>query len=297
MTQKDDSEVVFRDLLDSLLKAKWLVLSLTAIGMLIGAGIVWFVPRKYEASIMVFPASSDSSNGLGGGLSSLASQFTGLAALAGVSTQTDAKKAEALAVLPSEQLTELYIRQNDLLPILYPKKWDGASKRWKNPGSDGVPTPWKANILFRKSIRTISTDTKNGMVTMRITWTDPVTAAKWANGLVKLENDYLRGKAIREAETNIAYLTEEAAKTDILGIRQAIYSILESELSKEMIARGNEEYALKVVDPAFVPERPSFPIPALWIIVGGLLGLCVAIFISFVHTEDRLENEPKPDRQ
>lgn len=296
MTQKDDSEVVFRDLLDSLLKAKWLVLSLTAIGMLIGAGIVWFVPRKYEASIMVFPASSDSSNGLGGGLSSLTSQFSGLAALAGVSTQTDSKKAEALAVLPSEQLTELYIRQNDLLPILYPGKWDNASKRWKNPGSDGVPTPWKANILFRKSIRTISTDTKTGMVTMLITWTDPVTAAKWANGLVKLENDYLREKAIREAETNIAYLTAEAAKTDILGIRQAIYSILENELSKEMIARGAEEYALKVVDPAFVPERPSFPIPALWIIVGGLLGLFVAIFISFVHREDRLAGEPQPRR-
>jgi uncharacterized protein involved in exopolysaccharide biosynthesis len=287
MNDSADAEVVFQDLLDALRQSLWLIASLTALGALIAAGIVWLVPKQYEASTVVFATSSDSTNGLAGGLSSLASQFSGLAALAGATPQTDSKKAEAIAVLQSEQLTELYISENNLLPILYAKKWDAVNKRWKKADSDGVPTLWQANLRFRKSIRTINTDTKNGMLTLNITWTDAATAAKWANGIIKLENIYLRDKAIRESEANIAYLNSQAARTDVVGIKQVIYSILQNEINKEMIARGSEEYALKVVDPAFVPERPSYPVPVLWIVVGGLIGLFVSVFIAFLRKEHR----------
>jgi len=50
------------------------------------------------------------------------------------------------------------------------------------------------------------TDPKTGLVTLSITWNDPNIAAKWANGLVRMANDYLRDQAIEESERNIAYL-------------------------------------------------------------------------------------------
>ena len=137
--------------------------------------------------------------------------------------------------------------------------------------------------FFKKKIRTVTTDAKSGLVTLTVRWTDPHTAAKWANDLVHLTNQYRRERAIKESEQNIAYLTAEAGKTDVLGVRQAIYSILQNEISKMMLARGNEQYALKVIDPAIPPEKPASPMPALWTLI-AFLGSMVFVFgFAFVR--------------
>jgi hypothetical protein len=188
-----------------------------------------------------------------------------------------------VAVLQSDALTERYIEQNNLLPVLYKKEWDVATGRWKATDPLKMPTLWKANERFKKSIRKVVLEPHSGLVTLAITWTDPRIAAKWANDLVKLTNDYLRRKAIDEADRNIAYLTEQAAKTDVVGIKQAIYSLLQSEISKEMLARGTDEYAFKVLDPAIAPERPSFPMRTISVIVAFIASIAVAMLAVFVR--------------
>jgi len=125
------------------------------------------------------------------------------------------------------------------------------------------------------------TDTKTGLVTLGISWKDPKLAAKWANDLVRMTNDYERDRALAESERNIRYLTEQAAKTDQVGIRETIYSLLESEFSKAMLAKGNEEFSFKIIDPATVPEKPTFPNRTVWML-GALFGsISIAIFAAF----------------
>ena len=70
-----------------------------------------------------------------------------------------------------------------------------------------------------------------------------------------MANDNLRDRAIAESERNISYLNEQAAKTDVVGIRQTIYNIMETEINKAMLAKGSEEYAFKLIDPAVVPQK------------------------------------------
>jgi uncharacterized protein involved in exopolysaccharide biosynthesis len=184
-------------------------------------------------------------------------------------------------VLQSGALTEDYIQKNNLLPVLFYKQWDAQARRWKPTTKEKVPTLWKANEFFRKSVRKIVTDTKTGIVNMTITWTDPELAAEWANGLVKLTNDYLRNTAIQQSDRNIDYLTQQAAKTDVVGVRQAIYAILQTEINKEMLARGNDEYAFKVLDPAQAPERPS-SFGAIALIAAGMVGgMMLSVIIVF----------------
>jgi uncharacterized protein involved in exopolysaccharide biosynthesis len=142
---------------------------------------------------------------------------------------------------------------------------------------------WKANRLFSKKIRTVTEDRKTGMVTLTIEWTDPVVAAKWANDLVRLTNDYLRDKAIRESEQHIAYLNREAANTDVAEVRAAIYKVLESEIKNVMLAKGPGEYALKVIDPATPPEKKSGPTRSLWVLGGFLGGLVMAFTALFLR--------------
>jgi uncharacterized protein involved in exopolysaccharide biosynthesis len=272
-TLEREDEIGLYDLSSLFWSRRWLIVCVTAFTTLAAIGVTFLVHKKYQASIVISPISStDSSNRLGA-LNSVTSEFAGLASLAGISVGNDSKKSESLAVLQSEALTEAYIQKNDLLPVLYPKKWDAVAKKWKTSDPDEMPTLWKANRYFKNKIRDVVIDNKTSLVTLSITWYDPHVAAKWANDLVRMANDSLRDKEIAESERNIAYLNEEASKTDVVGIRQAVYTLMQSEINKVMVARGSEEFALKVVDPAFAPETPSSPKILLWGI-GGFFGGC-----------------------
>jgi uncharacterized protein involved in exopolysaccharide biosynthesis len=286
-TRVRDDEIRLTDLVEELVRAKWLVVSIVAFFTAAAAVLALTSQKMYKAAIIVSPVTSTPGNGQMGGMSSLVPQFAGVASLAGISVGSDSKRAESVAVLQSEALTERYIRDNNLLPVLYEAKWDPQLKRWREHRPGRIPTVWKAEQFFKKNVRSVSTDTKTGLVTMTITWSDAKTAARWANDLVGLTNDYLRSKAIAESGRNIEYLNSEVLKTDVVGVKQAIYSILQNEISKEMLARGSDEYALKVIDPAIAPEVQSSPQRILWTAFGLFAGIVVSLSAVFVRIHRR----------
>lgn len=276
-----DDDISIAEYFAVLRRARWLILGFVAACTLGGAITGLLLPAKYTATVVVAPVSSSSSGEHMGGLSSLVSQFSGLASLAGLSIGQSSQASQTLAVLNSYALTERYIAKNHLLPELYASRWNATSKRWDVSDPDKVPTLWKAARFFHKKISDIKNDVKTGIVTMEITWTNPKEAAKWANGLIRMTNDYLRAKAIAEAQRNIDYLNEQAAKTTQVPVREAISSILESQMDKEMLARGTPEYALKVLDPAQPPEIPSSFKPITWTLIGLLGGLGLSLLLAF----------------
>jgi uncharacterized protein involved in exopolysaccharide biosynthesis len=279
-TPRDETSL--RALTETVWRDKWIVIGVTLLITVLVGVVAFLTPRKYSATVTLAVVSNRSGGGLGGG-SSVLSQFGGIASLAGLPLGGDREKAEAIAVLQSEALTTHYIREHNLLPILFYKDWDPAAKRWRVSSPGRTPTLWRANERFKGDVRDVAESTKTGLITLTITWLDPHVAAEWANDLVKLTNDYMRDRAIAESERNITYLNEQAAKTDIAQVRTAVYAILESEIRRAMLARGTDEYALKVLDPAVAPELPSAPKRTIWVTVGFVAGLFVSIFIVLMR--------------
>jgi uncharacterized protein involved in exopolysaccharide biosynthesis len=283
-----DEEPSIDSVLASLWASRWFIGVAVLVVTAAAVGAAMLLPKQYQAAVILLPESSSNSGQLGA-LSSIASQFSGLASLAGVSVPNDSKKAESIAVLQSDSLTESYIVKDNLLPVLYSKKWDQVKGTWRDTDPTKLPTLWKANQYFKRSIRSVSTDTKTGIVTLTITWSDPARAATWANGLVTMANTYLRDQAIAVSERNISYLNDEAAKTDAVGVKQAIYAILQSEINKAMLARGSNEYALKVLDPAEPPEAHSSPNVPLW----GAVGFIGSAGFALLFVVKRAERQRK----
>jgi uncharacterized protein involved in exopolysaccharide biosynthesis len=279
-----DEDLRLRDAIALLVPYRWLI-GATALVMAAAMALTahFLVTKWYEATILLAPVSEQEVGSRLGSVSGLASQLGGLASLAGLSGSGNSFKNEAVATLQSEALTERYIIDNNLLPVLYSDLWDSQRKTWTVTDPKKIPTPWKANRYFQKQIRVVVENNKTGLVSLSIKWTDPALAAQWANGLVKMTNDYLRQKAIVEADRNIDYLNDEVKKTTVVPVQQAVYSLMETEIKKEMLARGSSNYALKVLDPAITPEIRSSPTTLLWLVGGFVLGLFVSVTAAFAH--------------
>jgi uncharacterized protein involved in exopolysaccharide biosynthesis len=260
-----------------LARSRWLIISIAAAVTLAAAIAAWTLPKSYEASVLVIPITEDSGAGRLGALGATLSQLGNIASLAGIAGPANGMRAESLATLQSEALTERYIDSQKLLPVLFSRLWDPMNKRWKTDDPRKIPTLWKGNALFKSNIRSVSENPKTGLVTISIAWRDPRLAAQWANDLVRVTNETLRDKAIAESERNISYLNGQVSNTNVVELRNALYMLMEAEIKKEMLARGSESYALKVIDPAVAPERQSSPRPVLWIILGALGGVAMAI--------------------
>lgn len=276
-------QVSLKEVLQLLWTRKWRATGFTAALVAMALLTALLLPKKYEASTLVAAVTETPGGSEIGRLGSALMGLGGLASLAGVSVGLNSRSAETIAVLQSRELTEQFIQQNHLLPVLYAKLWDAGRGRWKPMKPSKIPNLWKADRYFKHQVRSVTQNPKTGLVTLTITWTDPQLAAEWANGLVKLTNDYLRAQAIAVSDRNVAYLESQAAKTEDVGVKQSIYLVLQNEIAKATLARGTEQYALKVLDPAAAPAEPSSPKPLMWCLLALLTGLTLSLLAAFVR--------------
>jgi uncharacterized protein involved in exopolysaccharide biosynthesis len=222
-----------------------------------------------------------------GGAGSLATQLGGLASIAGVNLGDTGQDHERQAVLQSRHLIEEFVKRNGLLPLLF-------------RGSKQPPSLWFAVERFRKRVVLITQEKLKGITTVSIDWTDPATAASWANGFVALANELIRTRAIDTATRNVDYLSRQIAQTNVLGVQQAMYNLIESETKTLMLANARREYAFSVVDPAVPPEVRISPRRTLMVLTGGLIGLILGAIMALVYDRwnrpRRAEPVPVPSR-
>jgi hypothetical protein len=239
----------------------------------------------YRASVKMMPRRDEL--GGGGGLQGLMSQFSGLAALAGVSLGS-VDGQEALAWLKSRALFTLFVNEQNLMPILFRDKWDAAAGRWR-ADLKRIPTMDDAWATFDKSIRRINDDPKTRLITLEITWKDRQQAALWANELVSLANEELRQRALRETAASITSLEEQLARADSVEVRQSIAKLLESQLGRSVVAKSRREYGFTVVDPAVVSDARRFVAPRRFLLLvislplGLFIGACAVLVSRFAR--------------
>jgi len=252
------------------------VFFITLISTIIAIVIAILSTSIYRAEVLLVPVSKKQ----GGGLGMLANQFGGLASLAGININRGGGADEAIATLKSRELTNKFIQEEGLLPILFGGQWDTQNNQWRNKLAS--PTIWKAYRLFDKSIRKVTLDKRAGLITLSIQWKDPERAANWANELVYRVNDKLRKEAILEAEKTIAYLEKELQKTSIIEIKNSIYKLIEGQTKNKMFASTQQEYAFRVLDKAVVPEKPIKPKRKLIVMMGFLFGVIMSFLLVLI---------------
>jgi LPS O-antigen subunit length determinant protein (WzzB/FepE family) len=267
----------------SIALTSWKMLLGTAlVGAAIAAGISLIFRDTYRAEVVIAPVSQK-----GASVSSaLRGQLGGLASLAGIDLGGgDERKEESFATLASSGFARDFILSENLLPVLFAERWDAKNNRWR--ASRKPPTVGDAVKLFTDDVRFISQDRKTGLVKVAVEWYSPDLAARWANHMVEMANERLRTEATRDAAQSIDYLNKELEKTNVVELRQAIYRLIEDQVSRAMLANVQRQYAFRVIDSAVPPEFRSRPKRVLFVVVGALLGLAAAWLVSFLRRPDR----------
>jgi uncharacterized protein involved in exopolysaccharide biosynthesis len=261
----------------TLRRARYWILGSALLGGVAAAALAFALPTYYTAETVLLVSSNDSGNRLQD-LAGIASRV-GLGGLV-ADSGTD-RKVEAIATLQSRVLTEKYIADNNLMPILFADRWDVQGGKWRGDAADW-PTTWGATELFRTRIRAIAEDRRNGLVTLSIRWTDRTAAAKWANELVQQANSYLQQSALARSARNLDYLKAELQKGNTIEVRQSINNLIETEINRSMLARGNDQYAFRIIDPAVVPEQSPLKRQLMLIASGFLLAAGFAAILSLL---------------
>jgi hypothetical protein len=213
-------------------------------------------------------------------------------------TASGGKEAERMvATLLSNQFTYRFIEDRGLAPELYPERWDASSRTWKPSPLSWLPivadrarAPTAQELVRRfTSMRSISLDRPTGLVRIRLDWHTPKRSAELVNSMITDFNEFSRARAREEARTATEYLTKEMNATNVAELRASIARLMEDQMTREMMATVQPEFALRVVDPAMAPDRPVRPrylvIPVLWILASLTVALTILIVrLRYVHT-------------
>ncbi|KIF50409.1 Wzz/FepE/Etk N-terminal domain-containing protein [Vibrio owensii] len=307
--QSADDEIDLRELFNALWKGKWFIIVTTFVFAVGAVLYALSLPNIYKSDALLAPA--ESSNG--GGLSKMAGQLGGLAALAGVnlgageSSQTDL----AVQVMKSRQFVEAFIKKHDLLvPLMAAKNWDlesnmlildeelynSKNSEWlREP--DGLrgatPTAQEAFEVFSKEVLNISQDKESGLYTVSVKNYSPYLAQQWVNWLIEDINQVMRERTIAETSQNLAYLNAQLQKTAVTDMQSTFYRLIEEQTKSLMLAEVQEEFIFKVVDPAVVPELKDGPkralICVLVTLLGGMLGVAIVLVRFAFRKEDKGE--------
>jgi len=217
-------------------------------------------------------------------------QFDGLAAMAGISIPGSSSTARIVATLNSRRFLGSFIENHKLMPVLFAGSWDSKGEEWVKVEGKDNPTP-KEGVELLQSQLSISVNKESGLISLSFLWSDPLLASKWVNLLVIQLNDQMRQEAIVDAQKRIGYLDEELTKTKLKDMRDVLYSLLESEKRKAMLANVNEDFALEVIDPAVPPKDFHKPNRKLITIAGILFGTFLGIFfVFFIQFIKKLRN-------
>ncbi|WP_050908805.1 MULTISPECIES: Wzz/FepE/Etk N-terminal domain-containing protein [Vibrio harveyi group] len=296
--QQGGDEIDLRELFKALWKGKWIIIATTFIFAIGSVLYALSLPNIYKADALLAPTESAS-----GGLSKMAGQLSGLAALAGVNLGgNESSQADlAVQVMKSRQFVEAFIHDHDLLvPLMAAKGWDLTSKKlildedlynsrdnkWLRKAKGlrvAKPSSQEAFEVFSKNTLTISQNKESGLYTVSVKHYSPYIAQQWVNWLIEDINNVMRERTIAEASQNLTYLNTQLQKTSVTDMQSTFYKLIEEQTKSLMLAEVQEEFVFKVIDPAVVPEVKYGPQRALICLLGALLGIMFGGAIVVIH--------------
>ena len=297
--QTYDDEIDLRELFTVLWAGKIQILVCVLVSALVSVSVALYLPNKYTAEAVLAPRSS----GGGGGLAQLASQYSGLASLAGINiggVGDGNPAAVATEMLKTREFFSEYLYDSVLVDLMAAQGWnsgadtvviddtlfDAQSQTWVRevaPPYQKKPSAQEAHGAFVNGFLSVSEDKQTGFVTVAVTHLSPSVARDWVDLLIKGINEAVRARDVREAENSIEFLNEQRLKTNLVSLTEVFSELIEEQTKTVMLANASDEYVFQVIEPPVAPELKSEPSRALICVLGTMLGGMLGLLLVLIR--------------
>ena len=295
-----EDEIDLMELFNVIWKSKILIIIITAI-FAIGSVI-------YSISLTNYYKSESLLIARGNAAAQNYNQYSGFAALAGVSLPTSGedKISQAIELIQSRTFVRHLLTFDNILPsIMAPKSYSRVTKelaydediynsktmKW-NTSADGQsmkPSYLQAHREYLKNIVSVSRDKMTGFIKIEVEHISPIFARDFLDLVITEANELLRKKDMEESRQGLDYLKIELSKTPLVEIQESINTLIEAQLEKQMMTQINKDYILIRIDPPFIPDKKSKPVRSficiVGTIIGGFLSLCFVLIRHFFFEE------------
>lgn len=293
-------EIDLRELIEVIWSAKLTIVSITVAASLISVLVALALPDKYKAEALLAPRAG---GGAGGGLAQMASQFGGLASIAGVNIGglgSQSSTAVAIELLKSREFFSKYLYEQVLVDLMASEGWDRSSgdvvvdekifdsksNTWVREVAEQFevkPSAQEAHERFASEFLNVIENKKTGFVTIVISHYSPTVARDWVALIVESINQAVRAREVQEAQKSIAFLNEQGRKTNLVSLQEVFGKLIEEQTKTVMLANATDEYVFQVIEPPVAPERKSEPRRAVICILGTLFGGLVALVLTLTQ--------------
>jgi uncharacterized protein involved in exopolysaccharide biosynthesis len=273
-----------------------MIISIVLITGAAAAIISLLLPDIYrsEATISLRPEEKGTTVSLPGALGGLGAMVAGEF---GLGTNSSLEKLEVL--LKSRSLSSKVIKKYDLMPLIFPEKWNKDKKIWIIKGSkDTPPTIQDGLKIILKDMLKVDRNKKNDTITVGFDYPDPSTAKKVADYYLTELSETLREEVLKDSTENQHFFNEQLNKTSDALLKEKIYNLLAREIEKETFALAQKYYGFVILDPPLTPDldKKIKPKRALICIISVLAAFLLAVFFSFIFESVSKIKTEDPER-
>ena len=294
-----DGEIDLLELLKVVWASRKTIMGIAFLSSVLSIAVALSMPNKYTSEALLAPRAA---GGGGGALGQMASQFGGLASLAGVnlgSFSDQSSTAVAIEILKSREFFAKYLYDAVLVDLMAAEGWDSSSGKvridvslydessatWVRDANEALqtkPSVQEAYHKFSEGFLSVTEDQRLGFVTVSVTHYSPIVARNWVVLIVDGINEAIRARDVEEAEKSIAFLNQQSLKTNLVSLTEAFAALIEQQTKTVMLANASDEYVFQVIEPPVVAELKSEPQRAMIAALGTLLGVTLAFMLVLV---------------
>lgn len=293
-------EVNLAEVVRALEEGRWSIFILTVIISLSTTFVAMVLPDIYESKALLAPKS----NGGDAGLSKLASQYSGLASLAGINLEGLGNEGLSKSSLAQEKIKSLaffseHLYEDVVVDLMAVKFWDPTSGgiRYDEDIYDSLNRKWVREVDFPKRIKpsaqeshekflevlSVTEDQASGLIELVVEHESPIVAQYWVQIVLDRVSEELRKNDILEAEESINFLKDQREETSLVSLDEIFAQLIEEQTKTIMLARVSRNYVFDVIDPPVVSEFKSKPQRVLISVLGAILGSVLGVVIVLIR--------------
>ena len=292
------SGINLKALFSILWSSKMLILSISSFFAIFSVIYTLSLSNIYTSSALLKLSQNDENSAL----SSIGSNFSGLASLAGVSIPTGGNDQSeyAMKTLMSREFVK-HISSFDDISInliaadgyddqkkvitIDPAIYDQEKNIWvRSPTkyTQVIPTYLEIHKKYVKSV-VVNKDKISGFITISFQHYSPIFAKDFIDLIIQELNNIARERNLIESKEALQYLEEELEKVNQKDIRDSINKLIATQLQTQMFSNIKNDYLLETIDAPFIPEMKSAPSRALLCIAITFFGMLISVMTVLIR--------------